>query len=180
MGASLSVKDRLGSGHARVISTFGADTLFSMIKTSIGIPTSASELKGLIVESYKAEFKVDEYKNRFDEKPDIIIPAHLDEEIRDCIICEFSKTNEKMTVCKEGMSYNYLTGKCEYNSFSGFASPDCYDVCGNRKEIPSKLPDGFGICDGVLYYDTSKCSNAEETISNIIEDTATQKRSFGV
>jgi hypothetical protein len=87
--------------------------------------------------------------------------------------CKFQDRAD-VKMCEEGMSYNYLTGKCEYNQYSGWTAPvDCYDVCKHLKAAPSVLPDGFGECEGVTYYDISKCDNNVDLKANIVTDIVT-------
>ena len=165
MGAALGVNASMGGGHEMVLNKYGADTLFSMIKTAYGIPTSAGELKDLIKDSFALEFNVGEYGSRFKEQNDVIIPSYIDDEIRECIVCDFEKSNIPMKVCQDGMQYNYLTGKCDYMTFNGFEPPACYNVC-DKIITPTSIPDEIKVCDGSYYYDISDCPNSGNILTN--------------
>ena len=54
------------------------------------------------------------------------------------------------------MTYNWLTGKCDYNTFSGFTPPDCYSPC-SHIAVPDVVPAEIIEFEGQYYYDTKRC-----------------------
>ena len=172
INASLNVDSTGTKGQEVVLNKYGSRELYAMVKTLNGIPTSATEITNTIMGIFELEAEAD----IFGGKKQVILPSFMDGELRECIFSKFTKQNgeDSIIMCEPGMTYNNLTRKCEYNSYNGFDNPvDCYDVCNHLKQTPSELPENFGICEGITYFDTKKCSNATETANNIVNDIIT-------
>jgi hypothetical protein len=108
-------------------------------------------MKNLIKDSFKTSFQ-----NADDTFDSVIIPEYVDPELKECIICEFEKEGVPVIPCQPGMSYNWVSQKCEYNSFSGFTPPDCYSPC-DHPAVPTTIPSQLIECEGNYYFDTAIC-----------------------
>ena len=76
----------------------------------------------------------------------------MDDELKDCIACNFEYEKIPVQRCEPNMSYNYLTGKCEKLVFSGFnPPPDCYNVCENIK-TPTTVPEQIKKCGKLFLF----------------------------
>jgi hypothetical protein len=170
IGASLGAKH--GEGHKFALQNYGSDALFGMVKTAIGLPTEPMELKNIIADSL---LKDAGYEYGKTSNNPILLPSYMDAELRECIICKFEYDDVPVQHCDPGMTYNYLTGKCEKQMFSGITTitsaeeSDCYTPCQDMIAYSGELPKEIVECQGSYYFDTQKCKQRVlDTVKDVL------------
>jgi hypothetical protein len=157
VGAALGVNG--GQGHSSALRDYGADGLFALVKTSIGLPTTNDEIRKIAERAFKIDAGwTSDLDN--DKISPIVLPSYMDEELKDCIACNFEYEKVPVQRCEPNMNYNYLTGKCERLMFNGFTPSDCYNPCADIVAFSGELPKGVIECDGAYYYDTKNCGSS--------------------